>query len=345
MPAPDWASFYTLSEPTVAVYTDAEQIMLQRVANRLAKGLASPSWAEQKLSEIQALRKELITQLEYTVAQADTAVSNAILQAYRLGTAAAESDLAEGGVAAMVATNTNTVGVLVAAAQNLLGATNLGVLRTTEDVYRQTIANVSMQVAAGTVTRREATQLALNKFADQGITGFVDTAGRNWSLNAYAEMATRTAVGHAAIDAHLETLTANGVNLVIVSDSPGECPLCAPWEGEILTVGAGDSDHDSVEDARSGGLFHPGCRHDLGAYFEGITQPRTNPPSDPQDYIDRQELRGLERNVRAAKLREAVALDPGAAAVARARVRDAQAAIRQHVASTGLIRQVHREQI
>src|ERR1035437_1951419 len=110
-----------------------------------------------------------------------------------------------------------------------------------------------MQVAAGTVTRREATQLALNKFADQGITGFVDTAGRNWSLSAYSEMATRTAVGHAAIDGHLETLMANGVDLVIVSDSPGECPLCAPWQGELLTLGAGNAEHNSVDDARAGG--------------------------------------------------------------------------------------------
>jgi hypothetical protein len=333
-----------LSEPTVAVYTDAEQIMFRIVARRLAKGLPSPSWADQKLREIQALRNELQTQLAYMATQSDTAVSSAILQAYRLGTASAESDLAGGGVAALAVTNTNTVGVLVAAAQNMLGATQLGVLRTTEDVYRKTIADVAMQTAAGTLTRREATQLALNRFADQGITGFVDSAGRNWSMNAYAEMATRTAVGRAAIDGHLETLTANGVELVIVSDSPGECPLCRPWEGEILTVGAGNSDHDSVEDATSGGLFHPGCTHDLGAYFEGATAPYKNTP-DPQGYIDRQELRSLERDVRTAKLREAVAIDPQAATVARARVSNAQAAIRQHVEQTGLIRQPYREQI
>ena len=244
----------------------------------------------------------------------------------------------------MTATNTNTVSVLVKATQNLLKSTHLGVLRTTEDTYRQVIAKTAVNMAAGVTTRREATQIALNQFADKGITGFVDAAGRAWNLTSYAEMAMRTGVGHAQLDGHLESLTANGVNLVIVSNSPGECHICRDWEGKVLTIGLGDGEHRSIEDARQDGLFHPGCRHTTGAYFPGITAPM-GPTADPQGDIDRQALRGMERQVRAAKLREAVALDSKAATVARARVRDAQAAIRQHVGKTGLIRQVHREQI
>ncbi len=336
-----------LSEPTVAVYAESERIMLARVAARLGRGLTSPSWAEQKLAEIQALRNELNVYMTRTVDEADAAVKTAIGEAYRLGTTEAVNDLAVGGVAALAATNTRTVGVLVADLQRKLGSTHLRVLRTAEDTYRQTVAEVSTQIAAGTQTRREATQAALNRFADQGVTGFRDVTGRAWNLTSYTEMATRTAVGHASIDGHLETLTANRHNLVIVSNAPGECQICRPFEGKVLAIdptGKFGQVYFTVEEARDQGLFHPGCRHSTGAYFEGITEP-FGQTADPEGDAARQRLRYLERQVRAAKNREAVALNPEAATLARARVKVAQAAIRQHVDETGLLRQRHREQI
>lgn len=55
-------------------------------------------------------------------------------------------------------------------------------------------------------------------------------------MTSYAEMATRTAVGRAAVEAHGDRLRAASLGLVIVSTAPHECPLCAPLEGEVLAL-------------------------------------------------------------------------------------------------------------
>jgi hypothetical protein len=334
-----------LSDPTVAFYVEAERYIMQRVAQRLAHGLTRPSWAEEKLAEVRFLQAELAKYLNGLDADVSDVARQAIGQAYRLGRAEAINDLAAGGVAGMAATNTYTVGVLLADTVRRLESTHLRVLRTADDAYRSVIAQTAAQVAAGTMTRREACQQALWKFADQGVTGFVDRSGRNWDLASYAEMATRTAVGHAAINGHLETLSANGHDLVIVSDVGGECELCRPWEGKTLSIrGDATGARASVDAARAEGLFHPGCRHSTGAYFEGIT-PSFGATADPEGHEDRAKLRYLERQVRGAKLRAATAVDDKAAAEAGARVRAYQAKIRAHVDDTGLLRQRHREQI
>jgi len=117
-------------------------------------------------------------------------------------------------------------------------ATHTGILRSTMDAYRSVIAESSSGVLLGDQTRRQAAQAALNRFAQKGITGFVDSAGRGWSMESYTEMALRTGCGRAAVQGHVDRLTANGLDLVIVSDAPRECPLCRPWEGKVLSIGS-----------------------------------------------------------------------------------------------------------
>ena len=67
--------------------------------------------------------------------------------------------------------------------------------------------------------------------------------------------------------------------------------------------------------------------------------------ADPQGDADRQRLRTMERTLRQWKLREQAAIDPAAKAQAGAKVREWQAAIRTHCASTTAKRQPAREQI
>lgn len=341
-----------LGEPTIAVYQEAERIMLERVAARLAKGLTSPSWAEEKLAEIRSLRTEIEAIMAGVTTDAEAATRKAIEKAYRLGVGAAEADLAGGGVAATAATNTYTVGVIVAETMGRLESTHLRVLRTAEDVYRSTVADSAEQVAAGTLTRREAVQVSLTKFADSGVTGFVDTAGKSWNLTSYVQMAIGTANNRASIVGHLETLTANDHDLVVVSSDSRPCPICEPWEGQVLTIGGGGNAYPSVEEAEGFGLMHPGCAHSYEAYFENVTPTKATDPDlypterEAEDrYEGRERLRYLERQVRGAKLREAVAITPQASTAARARVAAYQGKIREHVNATGLLRQRHREQI
>ena len=100
----------------------------------------------------------------------------------------------------------------------------------------------------------------------------------------------------------------------------------------------------SLAEAIAAGLMHPNCTHRLNAYLPGATRIPTA-TENPQGYADRQRLRELERRVRKYKLAEAAAIDPAAKRTAAAKVRETQAAIRDHTAATGLIRQRAREQV
>jgi hypothetical protein len=348
-----------LARATVELYADAERILLARMAKALGAGLDSPAWAEQKLLQIQLLRLQAQQLLDGLTGRVEQEISEAVAVAYNRGTAAAVSDLAGvlGTALEDVATpvpGTAAVQRLVSEAVTSVTATHGRILRTSMDAYRQVVADASGQVLLGTQTRREAAQRALNDFAGRGVTGFIDRAGRGWSLESYTEMAVRTTTAKAAVNAHTDRLQSYGQDLIVVSDAPQECRLCRPWEGKVLslsgaTVGTVDGSGGvrvagTLADATAAGLFHPGCRHSTGLYQPGTTR-LPGRTADPEGDAARRKLRYLERETRKAKRLQAAAFDDTARAKAAAKVRARQAQIREHVDSTSAKRQPARERI
>jgi hypothetical protein len=348
-----------LATGVVNHYSEAERVLLAAIAAALAKGFDGPMWAEHKLLEVQLIQaraKALLVQLERAAGQS---VAEAVLTAWNRGSAVAATDLAgvlERALGDVVdpLPGTRAVARLVEETTAKVVGTHPRILRSTMDVYRDVIAKASGQVLLGTQTRRQAAQSALDDFARRGVTGFVDRAGRGWSLESYTEMAVRTSTAHAAVAAHVDRLQAYGQDLVIVSDAPQECILCRDWEGKVLslsgsTVGTIDGSGGvrvagTLPEATAAGLFHSNCRHSTGLYQPGITEPLQD-TADPEGDAARQKLRYLERQVRAAKRVEQVALDEPARKLAASKVRVRQAAIREHVANTTAKRQPAREQV
>ena len=222
---------------------------------------------------------------------------------------------------------------------------HLAIVRSVDDAYREVTTVAAGDVATGR-DRRDAAQRALDEFAVRGITGFVDRAGQRWELASYVEMAVRTVAARAMIAAQLEELSAAGVDLVVVPYRAQGCPLCRRAVGRVYSITGATSGYPALSSARSAGLFHPGCRCGVMGVQPGIARRRApvagqNFDDDP----DRRRLRYLERQVRATKRRELVALDDGARYRARARTRAWQAAIREHVTTTSARRQPARERI
>jgi hypothetical protein len=236
------------------------------------------------------------------------------------------------------------VELLVAETMGYLVATGGRILRSTMDAYQSVIAETAAQVLTGTQTRRQAAQEALNRFAAKGITGFVDKSGRGWNLHSYTEMAMRTGTAKAAVKGHTDRLQEHGLDLMIISDAPRECPLCRPWEGRVVSISGASADYPSMDMARNAGLFHANCRHSASLYLEGITRPY-GVTADPAGYEAGQKQRYLERKVRENKRVKAAALDDAAAAKAQAKIRAYQAKLREHVAANELKRLPYREQV
>lgn len=359
-----------LSAGVLALYSDAEQRLLGIVARQLADGLEAPGWATAKLADVQALRRAAQGVVDALSTAMHIEVFDAVAEAYQVG---ARSGLAELGAlddvdARRIAESTpNSLAVdrLAHETVELVEATHRGILRGVEDGYRQVIAEVSATPLLGIDTRRTATQRAMERFADRGLRTFVDKGGRSWQMTSYAEMATRTSVGRAAVEGHTDRLRAAGLDLVIVSTAPHECPLCKPFEGKVLSIdgpsGAREVDVEhavedgrtvrvavagSLDEARTRGFQHPNCRHSVAAYMPGVTREPVEHSTDPDGYEATQRQRAIERGIRKWKNRAAAATDPDAKRAAEAKVRAWQKRQREHLAAhPELIRRREREQI
>ncbi|MFH8403744.1 phage minor capsid protein [Streptomyces sp. NPDC018019] len=364
--SPDQVEY--LAAVTADLYADVERRLLELCARQLAAGLDAPGWAVAKLAAVSPLRRAADVLLGALAGTVDTEVRHAVAEAYTAGRASALEELdalpeEELRTVAERTPHARAVDRLAAETIDTVTSTHRGILRAVEDGYRQVVAEVTAAPLLGTETRRQATQQAMQRFADRGISSFRDRAGRRWSLTAYAEMAVRTSVARAATEAHMTTLADAGVDLVIVSNSPRECPLCRPWERRILSIGGPDGartvevEHalddgrmirvdvaGSLDEARRAGLQHPNCRHSVSSYTPGLTRVEA-PEPDPSGYEAGQRQREIERHIRKYKNRVAGATTPEAKAQAEAKVRQWQGAMRLHLAAHPKLRRLrHREQ-
>lgn len=343
------------------IYAAAEIRLMELIGKHLAAGHGAPQWAESKLAELQMLRARADQIMFTATAHGMAAAGGATATAYTRGASAAEHDLRRmgkdtTGVAPRHAER--AVANMVRALNGHLQGLPFPVVRQVADAYREAVVRATGGTLTGAATRLQDAQQVLDDLARRGVAGFTDTAGRQWSLRSYAEMATRTTTAQAAILGHMDRLEDNGIPLFVVSDSPRECHLCQPWEGRILSRGpvaalqrnvlTGEMERidvdGTVEQATSAGLFHPNCTHSLAGYLPGAT-PLGRATSNPAGYAAQQEQRRLERGVREWKRREAVALTPEAKRTAAGKVRQWQGAVREHVARHDLPRKRNRESL
>lgn len=367
-----------LARAIAVIYEDAEDALLRILAKALAEGIESPRWAELKLRALGDVRAAVQEVADALQTDASGAIGAAVAEAYQRGGQSAVAELgalAEGrrNFVARHLPGASQADRLAAAAVAEQGPVFQRILREPLDIYRSVVARVAGSTLLGGLTRRQTAQRALDSFATRGITSFTDRAGRNWQMASYAEMAVRSVTARAAIDGHVDQLTALGEQLVIVSDAVLECPLCRPWETEVLAINGQPGPHTlrlphaiqptgiraalrgpetvvvhvagSLAEARARGLFHPNCRHSLSVYLPGVTE-RPPQPAHPNGatYEDTQQQRYYERQVRAWKRRAAASMDDASRRQANAKVRAYQARIRQLVDDKGLTRKPHREQ-
>lgn len=341
---------------------DLEARLFAMLRQALKANPESVTWEADRLAQLQRIRATAARDTRRAVTDLEALIRDITLHAYNHGAALALNDLETLDRAV-------TAGGLPAVAQaEAMAATAMQSLRGLDRVvpqllsaaYSQAVAAGGLEVLGGTATRLQASQHVLDRLLADGIRGFTDTAGRNWSLESYTEMAVRTTTGQAAVQGHVDQLQQAGLDLVRVSDSPRECPLCRPWEGKVLSIGGqvgavitpsvttGEAFTvkvaGTVAQAKAAGLQHPNCTHNLTAYLPGATK-ALKPTRDPAAYEAKQRQRTIERHIRSWKRREQLALTEDAAARARGKVRQWQGVLREHVDAHDLKRLRHREQI
>lgn len=91
-------------------------------------------------------------------------------------------------------------------------------------------------------------QSILDRYSENGITGFVAKNGARWNIETYSNMYTR----HINNQLIRLNVMENAINdLFQVSDHKTKCDLCKPYEGKKLTR----------KELDNSTLFHPNCKH------------------------------------------------------------------------------------
>ena len=135
----------------------------------------------------------------------------------------------------------NLMGEITDASMTVMAGLQSAMLgRIEPDIYRR--------IGLEQVAARQATGKGINKalpdFIDalrrEGVTAYVDKAGRQWSLHTYCTMASRTTSRQAEI---LAVVTANEEHdLYTISSHGTTCKACAPFEGRVYSRSGNDPD-------------------------------------------------------------------------------------------------------
>lgn len=149
--------------------------------------------------------------------------------------------------------------------------------RVEPDVYRR----VGMEQVAYQQARGAGTYKMLPGFVEalrrEGVTAFVDKAGRHWSLHTYCAMVSRTTSRQAEV---LAVLTADPEqDLYRISSHGTTCGICAPFEGRVYSKSGTNPDYPPLaaafgkQDPAGPDILantwlnmHPGCLHSILPY-------------------------------------------------------------------------------
>lgn len=96
------------------------------------------------------------------------------------------------------------------------------------------------------------------------------------SLDTYAAMVSRSTTREAGNLARTNQLTANGYDLVEMTEHYPTCEVCATLQGRVYSISGEDKRFPALSKAFKDGYqnVHPNCRHSVGAWVESMHSPK-----------------------------------------------------------------------
>lgn len=264
-----------------------------------------------------------------------------------------QEQYAEGGADSFFGSSDPKLKSLIHEMQNNEVRVKQGCLRYMSDVYRKTILRTATAMNAGGMSMHKAVDEATADFLAQGINCIRYSNGRLVNIATYAEMALRTCNTRAMLMGEAKQRERMGIDTVLVSQYGACSDTCLPWQGRVYIddvfqtyngprtgsfgISRNGRQYMLLSVAIKAGLFHPNCRHTITTWIEGVsTMPK---PMDAKEIerINKLEKtqRALERKVRKAKRQAEGLTDPEAQKAAKAKVREAQAELREFVKKNG----------
>jgi hypothetical protein len=135
--------------------------------------------------------------------------------------------------------------------------------RRIDDIYRSVALESIKSNVAGFDSLSKAAKNIREQLASQGITGFVDKAGKQWDMTTYSDMVARTTTMETFRQGTTNQYLADGIDLVQFNTavSPTTCEACKRWIGKIVSLTGKTPGYPTLQDAIDDGMLHPRCIH------------------------------------------------------------------------------------
>jgi hypothetical protein len=247
---------------TLVKYYRQGYVELLKRYNELALAGNDTKHARALLTEIQNILEDLDTQTAQWI-------EKMIPEAYGLGYQAAYiayQGLSKEEEMAAIFSGIHRQAVEVIAynmQSSLLDATQK-IGRQANDLYRRVGLDAARKNIMMGESRAWTQEEIVKALEDNGITAFVDNAGRSWNLDTYAEVVARTtpreAVSHGTINRILE----DGRDLIQISQHGITCEKCAPLQGKVFSLTGRTEGYPRYMNYIP---VHPRCRHTVSGYI------------------------------------------------------------------------------
>ena len=184
-------------------------------------------------------------------------------------------------------------------ASDALNLVNTRMLQSTGEAYQATVADIvnrmqrvqqivnaaTGEIVSGVESFNTALRESTRRMVDTGISGFVDSDGRQWRPETYVAMVMRTTYHNVSRRAFFDRNEEYGNDLYLVSQHPGARPLCYPWQCKVISRqdlardvpdGAGGTVHVYAQSETTygepAGLFGINCGHHPELFIPGATK-------------------------------------------------------------------------
>jgi hypothetical protein len=144
--------------------------------------------------------------------------------------------------------------------------------RRIDDIYRSVALESIKSNVAGFDTLRNAAKNIRENLASQGITGFVDKAGKQWDMTNYSDMVARTTSMDVFRQATANEYLRDGIDLVQFNTavSSNTCAACLRWIGKVVSLTGKTPGYPTLQDAIDDGMLHPRCIHSYHVVLPNI---------------------------------------------------------------------------
>lgn len=372
----DKATEILLAEPVELAYLTCIDRLIFNIAKHLGTGNAfrTADWELRKLMDIGQLTAENAKIINEAVKRVPEFIRESLEESSRIALedieAQIEKAIAAGALERSPTDSTiDVIQTLTSQALDKANLTNTAMLESAREAYTQAVqfitSQTAMAITTGTETRVPAIVDAIKRLSSNGIYGFIDRAGREWSPEAYMNMVTRTTVHNTSIEAIKARQEDYNSDIFRISSHAGARPLCYPYQGKFYTWGnQGGTFTDgngvrhtykpisSTSYGQAAGIFGINCGHYPEPQIPGVTIPtkqeKQNKAQNDLEYKQSQQQRAIEREIRLAKRTEIALREAGEEKEAdeyHRIVLDKQAKMREFIQETGRTRRYDREKV